>query len=82
MAQVLNRHRTLTLAPNPQTGLVFLIEPFLCLVWQLLAAATPSADIALSLYPLTFIFFNVFAGFLIHLPNVSRLLVPTFDTIC
>ena len=37
---------------------------------QLLAACTPTADIALSLFPLTFIFFNVFAGFLIHLPKM------------
>ena len=39
---------------------------------QLLAASTPSADIALALFPLTFIFFNVFAGFLIHIPKVPK----------
>jgi len=37
---------------------------------QLLAAVTPSVDITLAIFPMTFVFFNTFAGYLIHVPEV------------
>lgn len=37
---------------------------------QLLAAVSPTPDVALALFPVSFIFFNTFAGFLIHIPEV------------
>lgn len=53
----------------------FLLIMFLCQSTgfqfaQLLAAICPSSQVALSLFPASFIFFNVFAGFLIHIPDV------------
>jgi len=65
------------LYPTTESYLYFLIVNFLTnligyFMAQLIAACTPTADIALSLFPLSFIFFNVFAGFLIHLPKMPK----------
>ncbi|KAK3252787.1 hypothetical protein CYMTET_37936 [Cymbomonas tetramitiformis] len=60
---------------NVESYVFFCVNMFLCNMLgyqlaQLLAACTPSADIALAIYPVCFIFFNIFAGFLIHIPNI------------
>lgn len=55
--------------------LYFLLIIFMCQFTgfqfaQLLAAAAENAQVALAIFPGAFVFFNIFAGFLIHIPDV------------
>ena len=60
---------------TPEAFVYFFTVMFMCnfigySTAQLLATVSPTPDVALALFPVSFIFFNTFAGFLIHIPEV------------